>query len=78
MCHVLDHSSIWYKSFCSISESYSSLIVLKSFVSSAKFLTYDSTTEGKSLMYDKNKSGPITLPWGIPLDILAHSDFAEF
>ena len=43
----------------------------------SKILTYDMTTECKSLMNNKNNSGPNTLPWGILLDILAHFDFAE-
>ena len=52
------------------------IFVLKSFVSSAKMLAYDSMTKGKPLMYNKYNNGPNTLRWGILFDILAHSDFA--
>ena len=43
-------------------------------VSSAKSLTLDSTTSGRSFIYIKNKRGPRTEHWGTPALILPQDE----
>ena len=47
-------------------------------VSSAYNLVSNSEAKGKSLMYNKNKSGPRTDPWGTPISIGNSLDFQPF
>ena len=47
-------------------------------VSSANKCTGDATTLGMSLMKQANRSGPNSLPWGMPLVTLAHVDLLPF
>ena len=43
-------------------------------VSSAKSLTLDSTSSGRSFIYIKNKRGPRTEPWGTPALVLPQDE----
>ena len=47
-------------------------------VSSAKSLTYKFVAQGKSLINNKNKSGPKIDPWGTPNSTLVNEDLIPF
>ena len=64
--HLLAHSDKVFKSLCKIVMSSAELMILYIKVSSAYSFTWDGTIIGRSLMYNRNKRGPRTEPWGTP------------
>ena len=76
--HLVDQSSRLVRSFCSALWSSKVVTRLYNLVSSANKCTGDSTTLGMSLMKQTNRSGPNTLPCGMPLVTLAYVDLLPF
>ena len=64
--HVEAQFSKDLRSFSNLNWSGRERILRYSRQSSAKSLTWDDTTSGRSLIWIKNKSGPKTVPWGTP------------
>ena len=76
--HLVDQSSRLVRSSCSALWSSKVVTPLYNVVSSADKCTGDATTLDMSLMKRTNRSGPNTLPWGMPLVTLAHVDLLPF
>ena len=53
-------------------------MILYTLASSANSFSNTSITSGKSFMNTKNRTGPRTLPWGMPLVTFLQSDFEPF
>jgi len=65
--HLFAHLDNVFKSLCNIVMSSVVLMIQYIKVSSAYNFTWNETVEGRSLIYNKNKRGPRTEPWGIPI-----------
>ena len=70
-----DHGAIWYKSSFSILTEVSSSITVKRDVSSANSLILLFILSTISLIYNKNKYGPRTEPWGTPAEVLVQVEW---
>ena len=70
---VFSHCSSFCRSCCKVWESFLLVTVRFTAVSSANSLTCELIFSGRSFMYNKNKIGPRTEPWGTP-DVTGISD----
>ena len=76
--HVDPQLSSKFRSFCRSFWSCLLLISLYTRQSSAKSLTLEEITDGKSLMCSKNRIGPKTVPCGTPESTVTRSDQGFF
>lgn len=75
--HCLLHSCISFKSFCSLSQSSFSFILLRSLASPGNILIWLDTFSCISLMHIKNIIGVNTEPCSTPLVAVLYSDFSS-
>ena len=66
ICHLLCHTSSFFRSSWSWSPSMSLETIPYSSASSTRSLIEDLRLLGRSLTYDRNSKGPNTVPWGTP------------
>ena len=76
--HLVDQSSRLVRSSCSAVWSSKVVTPMYNLVSSANKRTGDATSLGMSLIQLTQRSGPNTLPCGMPLVTLAHVDLLPF
>ena len=69
--HITDQSIELFTTLCNCVNSAMLVNILYIFASWAKSFFVGLVTDGKSLMKIRNRIGPRTLPWGIPLVTLA-------
>ena len=72
--HDIDQSIELFTTFCRCVTPAMHVTIWYTFASSAKSYLRAWITDGRSLMKIRNKIGPRTLPWGIPLVTLAFEE----
>ena len=66
VCLCVSQDSSFWRSCCRVLQSFLLLTVKNIAVSSAKSLTCEWICSGRSFIYNKNRIGPKTDPWGTP------------